>query len=115
MVRGPVKILVYLASAVLVFLGIIFTMSANLGLIYLFEGLTFLAVAGLLLLLTRERKPIEIKQTVAVTGPVAVKEVRCPNCNAIVDPTKVQVITGKPYLTCNYCGKKFELTEEPTW
>jgi len=115
MVRGPLKILVYVASAVLIFLGVIFMISTNLGIIYFFEGLTFLAVAILLLILSREKKPLEIKQTVAVTGPVKVKEVRCPICNAVVDPTKAEIIAGKPYVTCSYCKNKFELTEEPTW
>jgi len=115
MVSGPLKVLIYVASAVLIFLGAIFVISANLGITYFFEGLVFLVVAGLLLLLTMERKPLEIKQTVAVTGPVKAKEVRCPNCSAIVDPTKAEIVAGKPYVTCHYCGNKFELTEEPTW
>ena len=115
MVKGPLKYLGYAASAILIFLAIIFIMSSNLGITYFFEGLVFLAIAILILIFSREKKPIEIKQTLTVTGPVAVKEVRCPTCNAVVDPTKVEVILGKPYLTCSYCNSKFELTEEPTW
>ena len=115
MVKGPLKFLAYVASAILVFLGIIFIMSTNLGINYFFEGLAFIVVAVLILILSREKKPVEIRQTVTLTGPVKVKEVRCPVCNAVVDPTKVEVITGKPYVTCSYCKNKFELTEEPTW
>ncbi len=115
MVRGPLKILVYLGSAALIFLGIIYVISANLGITYFLTGLAFLAFAALLLILSREKKPLEIKQTVAVTGPIKAKEVRCPNCSAIVDPTTAEVVDGKPYVTCRYCGNKFELTEEPTW
>ena len=116
--KGPLKVLVYLASAVLIFLGVIFMISSNLGIIYFFEGLVFFVVAGLLLLLiflSREKKPLEIKQTLTVTGPIKAKEVRCPNCNAVVDPTKTEIVDGKPYVACKYCGSKFELTEEPTW
>jgi len=115
MVKGPLKIVVYIASAVLIFLGVIFMISANLGVTYFLEGLVFLALAGGLLVLSREKKPLEIKQTISVTGPVKVKEVRCPNCNAVIDPTKAEIIDGKPYVTCSYCNNKFELTEEPTW
>jgi len=115
MVKGPLKLLVYLASAVLSFFGIVFIMSSNLGIENFFIGLVFLVVAILLLVLSREKKPLEIRQTIAVTGPVKVKEVRCPVCNAVVDPTKAEVIAGKPYVTCGYCKNKFELTEEPTW
>jgi len=113
--RGPLKIVVYLVSAVLIFLGVVFIISTNLGITYFLEGMVFLAVAFLLLFFSREKKPIEIKQTVTVTGPLKVKEVRCPNCTAIVDPTKAEIVDGKPYVTCSYCGNKFELTEEPTW
>jgi len=115
MVRGPLKIFIYLASAVLIFLGIVFMISTNLGITYFFEGLAFLAVASLLLILSREKKPLEVRQTLTVTGPVKAKEVRCPNCNALVDPTKTEIVDGKPYVACGYCGNKFELTEEPTW
>jgi len=115
MVKGPLKAVAYVASAVFIFLGVIFMISVNLGFIYFIIGFTFLAVGILLIVLSRERKPLEIRQTIAVTGPVKVKEVRCPVCNAVVDPTKAEVIDGKPYVTCSYCNNKFELTEEPTW
>jgi len=115
MVKGPLRVLAYVASAILIFLGVIFMISTNLGIIYFFEGLAFLVVGVSLLILSRERKPTEIKQTIAVTGPIKVREVRCPVCNAIVDPTKAEVVAGKPYVTCSYCNNRFELTEEPTW
>lgn len=83
--------------------------------VYFLEGLVFLTVAGVLLSFSRERKPLEIKQTIAVTGPLKVNEIHCPNCGALVDATKTEVVDGKPFVTCHYCGKKFELTEEPTW
>jgi DNA-directed RNA polymerase subunit RPC12/RpoP len=115
MARGPLKIIIYLASVALIFLGLIFMISSNLGIIYFLEGLAFLVVAGLLLYFGRERKPIEIRQTLTLSGTPTIKEVKCPNCGAAVDPTKPQIIEGRPYVTCNYCGNKFELTEEPKW
>ncbi len=115
MVRGPVRILIYVVSAALVLLGLTFMISVNLGIVYFLEGLVFLVVAGLLLLLSIEKKPLEIKQTLTVTGPLKVREIHCPNCGALVDVTKTKVVDGKPFVTCNYCGNKFELTEEPTW
>jgi DNA-directed RNA polymerase subunit RPC12/RpoP len=89
--------------------------SYNLGIGDFLVGLVFLVVAIALLFLSREKKPLEIRQTLTVTGPLEAKEVRCPNCGALVDPTKTEVVDGKPYVTCGHCGNKFELTEEPTW
>lgn len=115
MVRGPIRILIYVVSAVLIFLGLVFMVSVNLGTVYFLEGLVFLVIAGLLLFLGREKKPLEIKQTLTVTGPLKVNEIHCPNCGALVDATKTEVVDGKPFVTCRFCGNKFELTEEPTW
>ena len=115
MVKGAGKILTYIIAVVLVFLGLIFMISANLGFTYFLIGVAFLAVAGGMVFLTREKKPIEIKQTLTVTGPLKINKIHCPNCSAIVDPTKTVVVDGKPFVTCSYCGNKFELTEEPTW
>jgi DNA-directed RNA polymerase subunit RPC12/RpoP len=116
MVQGPLKIIIYLLAAVLIFFGFIFVIASNsLGIGVFFEGLIFLVVAGLLLFVSRGKRTMEIKQTLTMTGPIKAVEVRCPNCGAEVDPTKAVVIEGKPYVTCSHCGNKFELTEEPTW
>jgi 4-amino-4-deoxy-L-arabinose transferase-like glycosyltransferase len=115
MARGILRAAIYLASAVLIFFGVVFAVSVNLGLDYFLVGLVFLAVAVFLLFLGREKKPIEIKQSVTVTGPLEAKEIRCPTCGALIDATRTEVLDGKPFATCRYCGNKFELTEEPTW
>ena len=115
MAKGVLKWLLYLISAVFLFLGVIFIISANLGLIYFLEGSIFIGIAILIVYFSREKKPIEIKQTMEISGTPTVKEVKCPNCGAILNPDTVQVIDGRPYMTCTYCGNKFELTEEPKW
>jgi len=110
-----VRAIIYVMSAVLVFFGIVFMISYNLDIFNFVIGLVFVTVAAAMLLAVRERKPVEIRQTVTVTGPVKGTYVKCPNCGASVDPMTARVIEGKPYLTCDHCGTKFELTEEPTW
>ncbi|MDQ1280226.1 MAG: hypothetical protein QG670_1489 [Thermoproteota archaeon] len=115
MAKGALKVILYVVSAIFIILGIIFMISTNLGIQYFFEGLVFIALAVLLLFFSLERKPVEIKQTLEISGAPKIKEVTCPNCKAILNPETVQVIDGRPYLTCKYCGNKFELTEEPKW
>lgn len=110
------RIVAYIISAVLIFFGIIFMIASNdLPIINFYIGLVLIIVAIILIVIVRPKRTMEIKQTLTMTGPVKVVEVRCPNCGAIVDPTKAVVIDGKPYVTCEHCGNKFELTEEPTW
>jgi predicted RNA-binding Zn-ribbon protein involved in translation (DUF1610 family) len=116
MVSSPVRIVAYIIAAVLIFLGLIFMIASNdLGIADFFIGSVFVIIAIVLVIVVRPKRTLEVKQTLTVTGPVKVVEVRCPNCGAIVDPTKTEVVDGKPYVTCDHCGDKFELTEEPTW
>jgi predicted membrane protein len=113
--KGILKWVIYIIAAGLIFLGIIFIISANLGTRYLFQGAVFIGVAIAILYFSREKKPLEIRQTVNLAGPIKVKETECPNCSAMLNPDTVEVIDGKPYMTCDYCGNKFEMTEEPKW
>jgi predicted RNA-binding Zn-ribbon protein involved in translation (DUF1610 family) len=116
MVSTPARIVAYIIAAVLIFLGLIFMIASNdLGIGDFFIGLVFVIIAIILIFVVRPKRTLEVKQTLTVTGPVKVVEVRCPNCGALVDPTKTEVKDGKPYVTCDHCGNKFELTEEPTW
>ena len=115
MAKGALKWLLYAVSAVLIPLGIIFMISTNLGIQYFFEGAIFIGVAILIIYFSREKKPIEIKQTLDISGGSKVKEIKCPQCGAILNPNTIQVIDGKPYMKCEYCGNKFEVTEEPKW
>lgn len=115
MAKGVLKWFLYIVSAGLIFLGIIYIISTNLGFQYFIEGAAFLILAVLIIYFSREKKPIEIKQTLEISGFPKIKEIKCPNCGAIVNPDTVQVIDGKPYMKCNYCGNKFEVTEEPKW
>jgi len=116
MVRGASKWVVYIVAAALILLGGLFLMASfppheN----RLPVGLAFIAVAIVLLYFSREKKPIEIRQTVTVSGPIKVKAIHCPNCGASLDVQKMMVVDGRPFMSCEYCGNKFEVTEEPTW
>ncbi len=113
--KGVLKVVLYIIAAVLVFFGFIFMISYNLGVQFFVIGVICIGIAILTVYGSQERKPIEIKQTLEVSGAPKLKEIKCPNCGAILDPNTVQIIDGKPYMTCKYCGNKFEITEEPKW
>jgi hypothetical protein len=115
MAKGITKWILYLASAGLIILGILFVMASYANSLRLIEGIIFIGLAILILYFSREKKKVEIKQTVTVSGPIKVKEIRCPHCSALLNPEKTNVIDGRPFVKCNYCGNTFEITEEPTW
>jgi uncharacterized membrane protein len=113
--KGVLKWFLYLVSVGLLFLGAIFIISTNLGGQYLLIGIVFTGVALLILYFSRERHALEVKQTLDLSGAPMVKEITCSNCGASLTIDTAQIVAGKPYLTCEYCGQGFELTEEPKW
>ncbi len=114
--KGALKWILYIISAGLLVLGGLFLMASyppNES--RLPVGLVFVVVSVVLLYFSREKKPIEITQTVNVSGPIRMKELHCPNCGANLNAEKTIVIDGRPFIKCDYCGNNFEVTEEPTW
>ncbi len=115
MTRGIAKWIIYLTSTCLIILGILFIIASYANNLRLIEGIIFIGIAFLILYFSKEKKTMEIKQTVSVTGSIKVKEIRCPHCSALLNPEKTNVIDGRPFVKCDYCGNTFEITEEPTW
>lgn len=107
--------LLYLVSAGLLVLGTLFIMASSYAFPRLPTGIVLIGLGLVIAYFSRERKPITIRQEVTVSGVPTVKEIKCPVCGAILNAEKMQVIKGKPFMTCDYCGNKFEVTEEPKW
>ena len=61
------------------------------------------------------RKPTTIIQQLELSGQMKAAPIKCPNCGGSVDPNQIKIVSGVPYATCPYCGKTFEVTEEPKW
>jgi Zn finger protein HypA/HybF involved in hydrogenase expression len=113
-----------IASAVLLFFGFIFLLSA--GSVTLTQGQQVLRlVEGAILVLVGfavayvayvfSRKPSTIIQQLELSGQMKAAPIKCPNCGGSVDPNQIKIVSGVPYATCPYCGKTFEVTEEPKW
>lgn len=115
MARGVLKWLLWIAAAILMILGILFIMASYAETIRLVEGLIFISLSLIMIYFSREKKPIEIRKRIDLSGPIKFKEIRCPNCSALLNIEKVKVIKGKTYMTCDYCENSFEITEEPKW
>lgn len=111
------KVFGYLASAALVFLGVIFLFASVYATSRLIVG-TILTVAGLgIALLSRRAGATQapIKYELQMPGSLKIDSVKCPNCSAGLDPSKIQLKQGVPSIKCPYCGNEFEVTEEPKW
>ena len=111
------RVVGYLVSAILVFLGIIFLLASVYALSRLIVG-TILVAAGLALVFLAWRSGVSqapVKYELQMPSSLKVDSIKCPNCGASLDPSKMQLKQGAPTIKCSYCGKEFEIAEEPKW
>jgi DNA-directed RNA polymerase subunit RPC12/RpoP len=114
---GLGKVAGYLASAALIFLGAIFLLASVYATSRLLVG-AILIVAGLgvaLLTLKAGVGQAPVKYELQMPGSLKVDSIKCPNCGAGLDPSKIQLKQGAPTIKCSYCGNEFEVAEEPKW
>jgi hypothetical protein len=113
-----------IASAVLLFFGFIFLLSA--GSITLTSGQQVLRlIEGAILLIVGfaiayvsyvfSRKPTTVIHQLEISGQMKAAPLKCPHCSASVDANQIKIVSGVPYATCTYCGNTFEVAEEPKW
>jgi hypothetical protein len=111
------KVLGYLASAALIFLGIIFLLASVYAASRLLVG-AILVLAGLgIATLTWKAGASQaaVKYELEMPGSLKVGSIKCPNCAAGLDPSTMQLKQGTPTVKCPYCGNEFEVSEEPKW
>lgn len=111
------KVVGSLASAALTFLGIIFLLASVYAVSRLLVG-AILVTAGLgIALLTWKAGASQapVKYELQMPSSLKVGSIKCPNCGAGLDPSKMQLKQGAPTVKCSYCGNEFEVAEEPKW
>ncbi len=115
------KVIGYIAAALLIFLGGLFTWGAVsesgsagwiiVGLISIAGGL------GLIWLVGRKAKSdsIEIIQKIELSGDVNLEALSCESCGGALSPDNIKMVAGAPVVTCPYCDSTYQLSEEPKW
>jgi len=109
------------AVAVLFFFGIIFAWSTGASGVLAEVRTTRLVVAAMMFVLGFgilyyiTRKPKTVIQKLEVSGEMKAVALKCPQCSASVDPNQIKIVSGVPFATCPYCGRTFEVAEEPKW
>lgn len=107
--------------AVLFFFGIIFAWSTGASGVLAEVRTTRLVVAAMMFVLGFgilyyiTKKPKTIIQKLEVSGEMKAVALKCPQCSASVDPNQIKIVSGVPFATCPYCGRTFEVAEEPKW
>ena len=113
-----------IASAVLLFFGFIFLLSAGSTaltsgqqVLRLVEGAVLLSIGFAIAaaVYVFSRKPTTVIHQVDLSGQMKAAPLKCPNCSASVDANQIKIVSGVPYAKCPYCGNTFEVAEEPKW
>ena len=100
--------------AILFFFGIIFALASVYAYTRLIvAGMLFAVGFGIAYYITK--KPKTVIQQLELSGQMKAVAIKCPNCSASVDASKIKIVSGVPYATCPYCGNTFEVAEEPKW
>jgi predicted Zn finger-like uncharacterized protein len=107
----------YLGVVILLIFGVIFLIASRYAISRLYVGLGLIIVAIILIYYLKRTTKIEIteKREVDLSGKVTLEQVKCPNCSANVDLKTLEIRHGVPSVKCPYCGKVFEVSEEPKW
>lgn len=120
----PGRIIAYIASAILIFFGVLFTWGAfspqgETGWIWI--GLISVAIGfGLIWFAGRQaRAAAEKEQSVTLKidlpGNVSMDTLKCRSCGGVLKPENIKMVAGAPVVTCPYCGTTYQLSEEPKW
>jgi uncharacterized Zn-finger protein len=115
MASKTLRWILYGIAGVLIIFGFIWMIASVLDSMRIIIGSVFLLTAFLIIFLNREKKPKEIIREPQILGELKVKEIRCPNCGAVLDADAIHMHEDVPIAKCKYCGKSFGVTEEPTW
>ena len=100
--------------AILFFLGIIFAFASAYNVSRLVvSGLFFAVGFGIIYYIIRKPK-INI-QRLELSGQMKAVALKCPICSASINSNNIQIKSGVPYATCDYCDHTFEIVEEPKW
>lgn len=114
---GLGRIIGYVASGALILLGVIFLLASAYAASRVSVG-TILVLLGLAIAYVAWRsgaRQVSVKYEIQAPGTLKIESLKCPNCGADVDPSKIQLRVGAPWVKCTYCGQEFQVTEEPKW
>jgi len=117
-----VKIISYIAAAILLFFGILFiwgAFSPNGSPGWIIVGLISIVIGfGLIWFGSRKKTtaPEEnITLQIDLPADVNLDAFTCEKCGAALTTENINMVAGAPVVNCPYCGTTYQLTEEPKW
>ncbi|MCE1254570.1 MAG: hypothetical protein LWX83_13600 [Anaerolineae bacterium] len=116
------KIIAYIAAAILIFFGVLFMWAAFSPTgtpAWLWVGLISVLIGFGLIFFASRRKPAEtpinITYKVDLPGNVNMEAMKCQSCGGVISAENVTVVNGAPMVNCPYCHTTYQLSEDPKW
>jgi hypothetical protein len=121
---SPMRIIAYIAAAILIFFGVLFVWGAFspqgspgwivIGGISVAIGFGLIWLAGVRGKREAEAKQ-ELIQKIELSGDINLEKLTCRNCGGALSSDNIKMVAGAPVVSCPYCGTSYQLTEEPKW
>jgi hypothetical protein len=122
---NAIKIIAYIAAAILIFFGVLFIWGAfspegSVGWIPI--GLISVGIGFGLIWFAARQKPASgaaggdnVTLQVDLPSNVDMEQFKCKSCGGALTMDNVKMVAGAPVVTCPYCNTTYQLTEEPKW
>lgn len=118
------KIIAYIASAILIFFGVLFIWGAfseqgSPG--WILTGLISVGIGFLIIyFVSRKSKAVsaaeqEITYKVELPADINLDTLKCKSCGGTLTMENIKMVAGAPVVSCPYCQTTYQLTEEPKW
>jgi hypothetical protein len=120
---NAVKIIAYIAAAILIFFGVLFiygAFSPEGADSWIIIGLISVAIAfGLIWFAARQKSAGATSGNVTLNidlpANVNLDALKCKSCGGVLSMDNIQMVAGAPVVNCPYCKTTYQLTEEPKW
>ena len=119
---GALKTIGYIASAILIFFGVLFiwgAFSPNGQAGWIIVGLISVVI-GFVIIYFASRKPktpesSQVTLKIDLPGNVKLDEMKCRSCGGVLSAENIKMVAGAPVVNCPYCQTTYQITEEPKW
>ncbi len=119
---SAIKIIAYIAAAILIFFGVLFIWGAFspqgspawilIGVITVGIGFGLIWFAGRQKA-TAQQESVTLK--IDLPGDVKLDTMKCQSCGGTLSSENIKMVAGAPMVSCPYCNTTYQLTEEPKW
>ena len=121
---SAIKIIAYLAAAILLFFGVLFiwgSFSPEGSTGWIMIGLISVGIGFGLIWFASRKKPEAMASAenvilkIDLPANIDLDKLKCQSCGGSLTMDNIKMVAGAPVVNCPYCDSTYQLTEEPKW